>query len=104
MTAKTERPGWAERICYAAGGLGIRLGFGAITGYFLIYLTNVALLDIAVCSAIIAVSKVFDGISDIVIGNIIDNTVSSLGKARIWLLRMCLPFAVTLMLLFWVPP
>ena len=104
MTAKTERPGWAERICYSAGGLGIRLGFGAITGYFLIYLTNVVLLDIAVCSAIIAVSKFFDGISDIVIGNIIDNTVSSLGKARIWLLRMCLPFAVTLMLLFWVPP
>lgn len=104
MTVKTERPGWAERICYAAGGIGIRLVFGATTGYFLIYLTNVALLDIAVCSAIIAVSKLFDGISDIVIGNIIDNTVSKLGKARIWLLRMCLPFAVTLMLLFWVPP
>ena len=103
MTVKTERPGWAERLCYSAGGIGIRLGFGAITGYFLIYLTNVALLDIAVCSAIIAVSKLFDGISDIVIGNIIDNTVSKLGKARIWLLRMCLPFAVTLMLLFWVP-
>ena len=100
---KTDHPGWAERICYAAGGIGIRLGIGAITGYFLIYLTNVALLDIAICSAIIAVSKLFDGISDIVVGNIIDNTVSNLGKARIWLLRMCLPFAVTLMLLFWVP-
>ncbi len=104
MTTKTERPGWAERICYCAGGIGIRLSLGAITGYFLIYLTNVALLDIAACSAIIAVSRVFDGISDVVIGNIIDNTVSSLGKARIWLLRMCLPFAVSLMLLFWVPP
>ncbi|MCR5790304.1 MAG: MFS transporter [Lachnospiraceae bacterium] len=104
MTTKTERPGWVERICYTAGGIGIKFAFGAITGYFLIYLTNVALLDIAACSAIIAVSKVFDGISDVVIGNIIDNTVSSFGKARIWLLRMCLPFAVSLMLLFWVPP
>jgi len=104
MTMKTDRPGWPERICYAAGGLGIRIAFGVVTGYFLIYLTNVALLDIAACSAIIGVSKFFDGISDIMVGNVIDNTDSRLGKARIWLLRMSLPLAVTMMLLFWVPP
>ena len=104
MTTKTDRPGWSERLCYAAGGLGTKFAFGVITGYFLIYLTNVALLDVVTCSVIIAVSKFFDGISDIMIGSVIDNTVSRLGKARAWLLRMCLPFAVTLMLLFWVPP
>ena len=103
MNTKTERPNLGERLCYAGGGIGTRFAIGAITGYFLIYLTNVALLDIAICSAIIAVSKLLDGISDIMIGNVIDNTVARLGKARTWLLRMCLPFAVTLMLLFWVP-
>ena len=104
MTTKTDHPGWPERICYAAGGIGVRLAFGAITGYFLIYLTNVAMLDIAACSAIIGVSKVFDGISDVMIGNVIDNTDARLGKARTWLLRMCLPLALTEILLFWVPP
>lgn len=103
MTMKTERPGWTERICYAAGGIGIKAAFGVITGYFLMYLTNVAMLDIVICSAIIGVSKVFDGISDVMVGNIIDNTTAKLGNARTWLLRMCLPFAVTEILLFRVP-
>lgn len=101
---KTDRPGWGERICFGAGGIGIRLVPSVITGFMLIYLTNVAFLDVAACSAIIAVSKVFDGISDIVIGNIIDNTGSKLGKSRSWLLRMCLPLFVFAILLFWVPP
>ena len=104
MTMKTDRPGWGERICFGAGGIGIRLVPSVITGFMLIYLTNVAFLDVAACSAIIAVSKVFDGISDIVIGNIVDSTGSKLGKARSWLLRMCLPLFVFAMLLFRVPP
>ncbi|MBR0380678.1 MAG: MFS transporter, partial [Mogibacterium sp.] len=74
MTMKTDRPGWGERICFGAAGIGVRLVPSVITGFMLIYLTNVAFLDVAACSAIIGVSKVFDGISDIVIGNIIDNT------------------------------
>lgn len=45
-----------------------------------------------------------NGISDLIIGNIIDHTRSPMGKARTWLMRMCLPFAVSFMLLFWVPP
>lgn len=93
-----------EYIAYAFGGVGITALFGLIGSYFLVYMTNVAFLDIAVISTIIAVSKLLDGISDIIIGNIIDNTNSKLGKARPWLLRMALPMAVSMMLLFWVPP
>lgn len=104
MTTKTDRPGWAERFCYACGSVGVRLVPGTISGFLLVYLTNVAMLDIAVCSAIIGVSKLFDGISDIAVGSIIDRTESELGKARVWLLRMALPLAVTSMLLYWVPP
>ena len=104
MENKDQRPGWGERLGYGAGGVGIRLLTSVIGTYLLIYLTNTALLDVAVVTAIIAVSKFFDGISDLVIGNIIDHTKSSMGKARTWLMRMCLPFAAAFMLLFWVPP
>ena len=107
-TEETEnrdiRPGWGERLGYGAGGIGIRLLTSVIGTYLLIYLTNTALMDVAAVTAIIAVSKFFDGISDLVIGNIIDHTRSAMGKARTWLMRMCLPFAVAFMLLFWVPP
>lgn len=89
---------------YAAGTTGTYLITAALMTYLTIYLTNVALLDIAAVAAIIAVSKAFDGISDIIIGNIIDHTSSRFGRARVWILRMCLPLAVGMMLLFWMPP
>lgn len=95
---------FGEYAAYTFGGVGISVLFSLISSYLLVYMTNVAFLDIAVISTIIAVSKLLDGISDIIIGNIIDNTNSKLGKARPWLLRMALPMAVSMMLLFWVPP
>ena len=83
--------GWVERIGYGSGQFGINL-INAVLGSFLtIYFTNVTVLNIAVISTIIAVSKVFDGVTDIVMGNIVDKTDTTLGKARVWLLRMCIP-------------
>ena len=98
-----ERPGWGERISYGMGNLGLRLITAVMSSFLLVYYTNVAMLDIAVISAIIAVAKFFDGVSDMLVGHVVDNTHSKLGKARIWLLRMCLPFALSTVLLFWVP-
>ena len=53
--------------------------------------------------SIMMVSRLFDGISDIVMGVIVDRTKSRFGKARPWLLRMCIPFAISGILLFSVP-
>ena len=89
---------------YVSGTTGTYLVTAALMTYLTIYLTNVALLDIAAVATIMAVSKVFDGISDIIVGNIIDHTSSRFGRARVWILRMCLPLAVSMLLLFWMPP
>lgn len=93
----------AERLGYGVGSLSNKLIFGIIGAFLAIYMTNVVMLDIAAISTIIAVSKIFDGISDIVVGNIIDSTVSAFGKARVWMLRMCLPLSLSALLLFHVP-
>ena len=95
--------GWGERLGYGAGACGWNMINGIIGTYVTIYLTNVALLDAAIIATLIAVSKLFDGVSDLIVGNIVDRTNAKLGKARTWLLRMCVPFAVSLLLLFWVP-
>lgn len=97
------RLGWNERIGYGAGQLGMN-AINAVLGSFLtIYFTNAALLDAGIIATIIAVSKVFDGISDLIMGNIVDRTKSRFGKARVWMMRMCIPFAVATVLLFTVP-
>lgn len=97
------RLGWGERLGYGSGQLGMN-AINAVIGSFLtIYFTNAALLDAGIIASIIAISKVFDGISDLIMGNIVDRTKSKYGKARVWMMRMCIPFAVATVLLFTVP-
>ena len=95
--------GWSERIGYASGAFGWNMINGIIGTFLTVYFTNVAFLDAAVISTIIAVSKLFDGVSDLIVGRIVDNTKSKMGKARPWLMRMCIPFAVATVALFTVP-
>ena len=103
-SATEQKLGWGERLGYGTGNIGVGIIRTIIGTYFLVYMTNTALLNVAIISVIIAVSRVFDGISDLIIGNIIDNTESKMGKARVWLARMCLPLFVSVLLMFWVPP
>jgi len=95
--------GWPERIGYGAGACGFNMINGIIGSFMTVYFTNVALLDAGIIATLIAISKLFDGVSDLIVGNIVDRTESSFGKARIWLLRMVIPFAIATVLLFWVP-
>lgn len=49
------------------------------------------------------ISKIFDGITDLIAGNIIDRTKTKWGKARPWLLWMAIPTGLALSLIFWIP-
>ena len=95
--------GWGERIGYSSAAFGWNMVNGIIGTFLTVYFTNVAFLDAAVISTIIAVSKVFDGVSDLVVGRMVDNTKAKMGKARPWLMRMSIPFAIATILLFFVP-
>ncbi|MCI9238700.1 MAG: MFS transporter [Dorea sp.] len=57
----------------------------------------------AAAASIIAVSKIFDGVSDLIMGYIVDHTNSRYGKARPWIARLCVPLAVCTVLMFSVP-
>ena len=49
------------------------------------------------------ICRLFDGVSDILMGILIDKTHSKLGKARPWLLFMSLPLMISVFLVFSVP-
>lgn len=95
--------GWGERVGFSSAAFGFNMINGIIGTFLTVYFTNVAMLDAAIISSLIAVSKLLDGISDLIVGRMVDNTHSKLGKARPWLLRMCIPFAISTVLLFYVP-
>ena len=107
LASKTSDPntklGWNDRIGYGLGNFGMAWVNGMMSAFFMSYLTDVSLVDAGIASLIIAVSKVFDGISDLVMGRIVDGTHSRFGKARVWLLRMCIPMAISVVPLFSIP-
>lgn len=92
-----------ERIGYGIGDYSGNLTYSAISSFLLLYYTNVVGASAAMAASVIAISKIFDGISDILMGVIVDRTHSKYGKARPWLLRMTLPLAISTVLVFSVP-
>lgn len=94
---------FAERIGYGVGDYANNLVVSAINAFLLVYYTNVVGVNSAVAASIIAVSKLLDGVSDLAMGYIVDHTHSRFGKARPWILRLCLPLAISTVLMFSVP-
>ena len=107
FASKTNDPnarlGWNDRIGYGMGNFGMAWVNGMMSAFLMKYLTDVSLVDAAVVSMIIAISKLFDGVSDLIMGRIVDGTHSKFGKARVWLIRMCIPLAISTVLLFSIP-
>ena len=92
-----------ERFSYGIGDYAGNLVYSAISAFLLVYYTNVVGVSAGAAASIIAISKIFDGISDLAMGYIIDHTHSKWGKARPWIARLCIPLAVCTVLMFSVP-
>lgn len=92
-----------ERFSYGCGDFGCNIIYTAMSAFLMLYYTDYAGVSSLAVGTIMMVSRVFDGVSDIIMGVIVDRTKSRFGKARPWLLRMCVPFAVSGVLLFSVP-
>lgn len=62
---------------------GISMGcYVIILGYLTIYCTDTLMIAPATVGTLLLVSKIFDGITDLIAGYLIDNTHTKLGKAR----------------------
>lgn len=92
-----------ERVAYGCGDLSSNFIYATISAFLLLYYTNVVGMPAATAASILAISKVLDGISDVIMGRIIDTTKSKWGKARPWVFRLCIPLAVCSVLMFSVP-
>lgn len=94
---------WLERISYGLGDYAANLVYSAISAFLLVYYTECVGMAAGTAASVMAVSKIFDGISDLVMGRVVDRTHSKWGKARPWLMRAAIPLAICTVLMFSVP-
>lgn len=92
-----------EYISYGMGDVGCCIVWMLSVGMVTYFYTDYMGVSAALVGTILLISRVFDGVSDVVIGAIIDKTKSKHGKCRAWVLWMIIPFGVTLVLMYTVP-
>jgi GPH family glycoside/pentoside/hexuronide:cation symporter len=90
-------------IAYGGGNLASNLLITTASMFITYYYTEVVGISIAVAGIILAACRVFDGLTDLFMGAVIDKTRSRYGKARPWLLRMAIPYLAACVFLFSTP-
>ena len=94
---------WYNKVGYGTGDLAGNVVYAFLSSFVMLYLTNTVGLNPGIIGTLIMVSKLFDGVSDIFFGTMIDKTKSKLGKARPWMLYAYIGCAVTLVANFAIP-
>ncbi len=94
---------WYNMIGYGSGDIAGNVVYAFLTTFVMIYLTNTVGLNSGIVGTLIAVSKLFDGVTDVFFGSMIDKTKSKMGKARPWMLYGYIGCAVSLAAIFAIP-
>ncbi len=97
-----KMPFW-QKIGYGVGDLGSNFCWTFVGSFIMIYCTNTLGISSAVVGTLFLFSRILDGISDIIMGRIIDRTHSKMGKARFWYFVSTFPTALFIYILFNVP-
>lgn len=92
-----------ERIGYGVGDFANNMMFAPVNSFITYFLTNIAGIGAGVVGTILLISRLLDGVSDLTVGVLMEKIKSKHGKARPWLLWWCIPFAVSLVLMFTAP-
>ncbi len=94
---------WYHKVGYGSGDVAGNCVYALLTAFMMIYLTDTVGLSMGIVSTLIAVSKIFDGVSDFLFGRMIDKTHTKMGKARPWMLWPYIGCSVCLVACFAIP-
>ncbi|WP_373216717.1 MFS transporter [Ruminococcus sp. 5_1_39BFAA] len=94
---------WYNKVGYGSGDIAGNVVYAFLSSFVMIYLTNTVGLSAGIVGTLIAVSKLFDGVTDVFFGSMIDKTKSKMGKARPWMLYGYIGCAVTLVAIYAIP-
>ena len=94
---------WYNKVGYGSGDIAGNVVYAFLTSFVMIYLTDTIGLNSGIVGTLIAVSKLFDGVTDVFFGSMIDKTKSKMGKARPWMFYGFFGCALTLFGVFAIP-
>lgn len=103
MNTLTEKLSFREKAAYGCGDAASNVIWASMGAFIMFYYTDVVQVNAAVIGSIMLTAKVINALVGLAVGWMIDATKSKHGKARVWLLRMAVPFAIATFAVFAVP-
>ena len=97
LSAKTK-------LFYGVGDVGNAMVNSAILFFLLVFYTDGLIIAPALAGSALLVGKIYDAINDPVFGWISDRTTSRFGKRRVYMIFGALPLAISVVLLWRMPP
>lgn len=94
---------WYNKVGYGSGDIAGNVVYALLSSFVMIFLTDTVGMNAGIVGTLIAVSKLFDGITDVFFGSLIDKTHSRMGKARPWMFYGYFGCAVCLVAIFVIP-
>jgi len=94
---------WSVISAYGAPGVGAGYMYLLIGLYIMKFSTDVLLIAPAVMGTIFGISRVWDAVSDPLVGYMSDRTRHPLGRRRLWLLLSIVPISGTFIMVFSPP-
>jgi GPH family glycoside/pentoside/hexuronide:cation symporter len=92
-----------KKIGYSAGDFGISISYFVVGFFFMYYLTDIVGISPLLAGTVILIGKVWEAISNPLVGILNDRTKSRFGKKRVFIFLGAIPFAISFMLLWLIP-
>ena len=92
-----------EKIGYALGDTAANIAWRTLTTFLLVFYTDVYGISAAAAGVLLLITRLSDGVTDVVMGIIADRTNTRFGKFRPYILYTAIPFGVLMALTFTTP-
>lgn len=93
-----------QYFTFTGGNVGMAMPTNFISSFIIFFYSSFYMgLDVGIIGTLMLMAKLFDGVSDIIFGNIMDRCSHPMGKAKPWVLRGAIPLGITGILLFFLP-
>ena len=91
-----------QRFGYFCGMFGCNAAYSMVNTFLLMFYTDAMKLDAAQLSLMFLITKLVDGVTDYLVGCLIDRTDTKLGRNKPWMLYGIPVFVIGFLLVFFV--
>lgn len=102
--AASEKVPLITKLAFGAGDVGPAVVTSVLSFYLAFFLSDVAGLPIELAGWVLLLTKIWDSVNDPIVGALSDRVRTRWGRRRPWFLFGAVPFGLTFLLLFLVPP